>query len=132
MKSLSIVVPFIWIVIVVVLHVMPVHITSESDFQIPFADKLVHFSMFGCLAFLLLRSLKFNFSLVKNSHYIAILFCCLAFGGIMEIVQGYAPTKRDCDVLDWFADVAGTSAGLLLGETGILPFFFRHQIRKTT
>ncbi len=132
MKAISIAVPIFWTLIVIVLHIMPVRLTAESDFQIPFADKVVHFSMFASLSFLCMRSLKFNLGNLKNQHFIFILICCIAFGGVMEILQGYTSTKRDSDILDWFADVAGTAAGLLFGETKFLSFLFRHQIRKTT
>ncbi len=61
-----------------------------------------------------------------------ILLCllCIGFGAAMEILQGMLPTKRDKDVFDWLADIAGTVLGLVFATTQLLPYVFRHEIRK--
>jgi VanZ family protein len=130
MKKIAATLPIIWLIIVVILHVMQVPMHRDSEIRIPFADKIVHFSMFFILAFLWLRSGQYHFTRLQNYHYILLFFGCVVFGGIMEFIQGIVPSHRESDILDWCADVAGSAAGLLIGDKNYLPFIFRHQIRK--
>lgn len=131
MKSFSITAPIVWAFIVVLLHIMPVQIETESDFRIPNADKIVHFTMFAVMAFLLLRSVKFHHTEITRLQTILILCSCICFGGCMELLQGIPTTQRDSDLFDWYADIAGSIGGLLVANTNYLSFFFRHQIRET-
>lgn len=130
MKFWSKFLPALWAVIVFALHLVKVDIDPEREKLIPHADKLVHYGMFAVLAFLLVRSWKFHNSNVKIKSLVFIVIICLLYGGLMEYLQSLSNGRRDGDVLDWFADVAGSISGVLFARTTCLSLFFSHKIRK--
>ena len=73
-------------------------------FNIPYMDKIVHFILYGILSFLLLRDSGSN---LKSITYIIIIFLCLSFGGIIELIQISQP-GRSGEFLDLLANVAGS------------------------
>jgi len=79
----------------------------ENNFN--HADKLLHFSAYGGLAFLL----ALNFLLRRRTGwpvYLAALLIACCFGAFDELTQPLA--GRDCELLDWVADTCGAAAGL--------------------
>jgi VanZ family protein len=130
-RVFAIAVPIVWTAIVFFLHVMPVRLDHESSISIPNADKVVHFGMFGILAFLLARSWEFFKVKISRRQVYLIILICASYGALLEYLQHIGNAKRDSDVFDWIADLVGTSAGLYMASTKILPLFFRHQIGKT-
>lgn len=80
----------------------------------PYDDKVLHFSAWAFLAFLLARYLiaeKPSWSL-KKIKIITILFACL-FGLSDEIHQAFVPS-RDGSAGDFLADCAGSIFGCLM------------------
>lgn len=77
---------------------------------IPFGDKLGHIGLFGTLS--LLCNLAFpKFRLRFLPRLItATTFVLLILISLEEIAQAFIPA-RTCDLLDWFADVAGLALG---------------------
>lgn len=94
---------------------------SVSRFNIPHADKIVHFIFYfmACvlgLLFLRERS-RGNLSLAK-----ALLFMILttvAYGIIIEMLQYYMTTSRTGDIWDGIANTLGSLGGALL-----MKFYF--------
>ncbi len=77
----------------------------------PHLDKVVHFTMFFGLTFLLTW-----FFVEMGKGYrkgvIAALLIAMTYGAIDEISQGWV--SRTTDVFDWMADSAGAITGVLL------------------
>jgi hypothetical protein len=74
------------------------------------SDKIEH-----ALAFLLLA---FWFgSIVVRRDYLWLALAVLAFGGLIELVQGWMGLGRRADLLDLGADAIGIVGGLLLALT---------------
>jgi VanZ family protein len=73
------------------------------------SDKLLHFTAYGGLAFLL--CLNGSLRRPLGWRQFAIVLALLAgFGAFDEITQ--IPVGRDCDILDWIADVTGATLGI--------------------
>ncbi|MFM2141143.1 MAG: hypothetical protein RLZZ25_1408 [Gemmatimonadota bacterium] len=72
-------------------------------------DKVVHFSMYGGFAYLLLRASRYRASWGR----VAIVLGCVAvFGFLDELHQAYIP-GRSASVADWIADLLGGATGAL-------------------
>lgn len=75
-------------------------------------DKLVHIAMFAILAFLLTFGLKRQY---PNKSARCIFLWVLAISAIIailtELLQWYLPIKRDGNVYDTIADIAGIFIG---------------------
>jgi VanZ family protein len=97
-----------WIALVAGTHVPqpPVLIFPRA-----LTDKWLHMMAYAGLAFLL----SLNWALWRPWgwwHSVAILGALAAFGALDEITQ--IPVGRDCDPIDWVADVIGSAAGLAI------------------
>lgn len=132
MKFWSFVIPILWMIVVSVLHLVKVDIDNDRAKLIPHADKIVHFGMFATMAFLLVRSFLLNSNYKKQTIILLVFFMCIGYGALMEYLQTLTPAKRDSDLFDWFADVFGAAVGIAVSGTTFLPFFFHHQIRKSS
>ncbi len=78
--------------------------------QLKVSDKLEH-----ALAYLLLA---FWFaSVIVRRDYFGLMVALLAFGGLIELVQGWMGLGRTADLLDLLADAAGIVMGVLLAIT---------------
>ncbi|MDE6809898.1 MAG: hypothetical protein K2J42_07420 [Muribaculaceae bacterium] len=79
----------------------------------PHADKVIHAIMFGgiyfCLVLDFLRErARFHQSLMLPlSLNLTFAFVAIALGGAIEILQESLAMGRSCDILDFYADVAG-------------------------
>jgi len=72
-------------------------------------DKVVHFSMYGGFAYLLLRASRYRASWGR----VAIVLGGVAvFGCLDELHQAYIP-GRSASVADWIADLLGGATGAL-------------------
>ena len=75
-----------------------------------FADKIAHFIAYAVLSFLLFTSL---FEGKKLSTVLLVAALCLAYGGLIEILQIF--THRQPEILDLTADLFGAVCGAALG-----------------
>jgi VanZ family protein len=99
---------FVWLAFVEVLTSLPGSaLPSLSDFP-PWADKVVHFGMYGMLGVLLARvGVLENWSrrrLVLTAVMVSL------FGVLDELHQLFIP-GRDAEVGDWLADTLGSASG---------------------
>src|SRR5690606_19920590 len=86
--------------------------------NIPFADKWVHFIIFGIFAFLWLSAI-YRF---KKIHLLFVFVITCAFGWAVEWLQGQLSfLGRSQDNMDTLADAFG---GLL----GVISFYICHRI----
>jgi VanZ family protein len=91
-------------------------VTSWPNPSLPFSvtglDKIVHFSMYGILGFLVGRALPRHRLL---SALVGAALGLAVFGALDEWHQRFIP-GRSADVKDWIADVSGMILGLLLAH----------------
>lgn len=78
--------------------------------RLPDADKLVHFGLYGVLAFLSVRAARLNGNRPSAAHMIATV---AVFAALDEWHQRFVP-GRTMDLRDWGADVLGALVGWLV------------------
>lgn len=101
----------VWATFIFILSTLPGHDIPEVKFKN--LDKLVHFSLYAMLCFLLISGLIKQTSLPALRCFscsFSFLFCS-AYGGILELIQHYFIVDRTGDWLDF---VANSSAAFLV------------------
>jgi len=98
----------IWTVIILILLLLPASSFSNTPkiINIPHADKIVHFGLFGVLSFLLYHNFKnIRQNFLINKYLLTIIVVSL-FGFLTEVLQGlmYATAKRNFSLYDWLFD----------------------------
>jgi VanZ family protein len=91
-------------------------------------DKIEHLTAYFFLSILLSLTLFFQNKYYKMKKYFAV-FSGLIIGlyaALDEIHQLFVP-GRDCDILDWTADMIGTSIGILIIIFLIKIFQYHHK-----
>jgi VanZ family protein len=102
--------PFIWLVIIAVLCLMPGNDLPRIPLSnLPQFDKLVHFMMYFILALLLVKPLR----RLQLPVWVIVLVISVLIGGLIEILQYAITNLRSASWFDFFADIAGTITGLL-------------------
>ena len=100
-----------WVGAFVMTH-MPMPKEARLAHEVPYADKIVHLTIYAGLSLLL--SVWFGVRKRVGGALLvaAVVLCVLAgYAAFDEISQGQV--GRDPDVRDWFADVAGIHVGLV-------------------
>lgn len=95
------------------------------QFQFPYFDKIVHFTMYFALsvAFILETSvIRPGHKEVTLRPYFTAFILSAIFGGLIEIIQSTL-AYRSCDIMDWLADMGGALIGCLI--IGLLRHAFR-------
>ena len=89
----------------------------EAGLDVPFADKWVHFAMYGAMSFTLLFDFtkNQNSGKVKTNHIIISLMLSASLCGIMELIQGYFLVYRSGDWIDMLANCFGAVIGVSSG-----------------
>jgi VanZ family protein len=101
----------IWSVIIFMLLAMPpVDLGTKPTLEVSGLDKLIHFFLFGILAWLWGYRQKHLAAPNKlsNQHLLMIVTITTIYGVVMEYVQRWV--GRDFDVWDMVADAAGAIA----------------------
>lgn len=81
--------------------------------SIPHLDKVLHFMEYAALGALLFRA--FHLSGARTREAVASVLALAALLGLGdEKLQSHVP-GRDSSITDWFADVAGATAGVWFG-----------------
>jgi VanZ family protein len=95
---------------------------SESGIQIPYFDKMVHFTMYLALSgTYLLESTQHSDKSFFRICLMAI-FLAAIFGGAIEFIQLYLTSYRSGEWMDWFSDLAGAVTGCVVGVFFHLAF----------
>ena len=108
----SLLLAVIWTIIIFILCCTPgKYIPTVSWLELLSFDKFVHASIFFTLACLWLIYLHYSNKLSTPSISITI-FMCIAYGGILEIMQATLFSQRSGDWLDFIANSFGCFMGL--------------------
>lgn len=122
-KYLTLIKTILWILVLFWLcSYRPDPNTTKIDFlELIHFDKIVHFGMFGILAFLIAHC----FSKYSNSSKL-IVSCVVSamYGGIMEIWQEYL-NYRGADFFDFIADLSGCIIAVLIYKRLVKIKFFK-------
>ena len=99
----------VWTIIVLVLLLMPSSSFSSANklVNIPHADKIAHFVLFGMLSVLLFKNLEFVKKKEISNIYFLTIVDIFVFGLFTEILQGlmYNTAKRSFSLVDLAFDV---------------------------
>lgn len=109
-----------WGVIFLLTHI-PLPKASHSAGRLPHTDKIVHFTFYFGLSFLLVWLLSQRRRPIWMTVAMTLGLVCL-YGCIDELLQQLIPS-RSADVLDLLADALG-------GTAGIVGFFTARRIRR--
>lgn len=86
--------------------------TIIPEWLLPHMDKVVHFTMFFCLAFLI-RSLRWQ-QTIDNRLYAIYLIAGVIYAIVTEMVQYYFIATRSGDILDFGCDIVGMALSVLV------------------
>ena len=95
------------------------------QFQFPYFDKIVHFTMYFTLSIaFILEALVISPGHEKATlkPYLTAFILSAIFGGLIEIIQSTF-AYRSSDIMDWLADMGGALIGCLI--IGLLRHAFR-------
>jgi VanZ family protein len=123
-KNIAIAAPCIWAAIVFWLHVGRMPHSEDTSWLPPHSDKLIHFTLFFTLAFLLARTWIFIGQPKRRSLFVSIVLLCLTYGSVLEWIQSHL-SYRGADIFDLFADGLGSVFGIWLALTHLLPAIWR-------
>lgn len=82
----------------------PIHIVN--------LDKFVHLIMYSLLAVILIVDYRSRYSTKNKQFLFKIFFFCVAFGGIIELMQEKWFYPRSAEWIDWLADILGALLGI--------------------
>ena len=100
----------IWAIVIFGLHIIPSDkIPKPPDWSFS-VDKLVHFFIFACLSFLMLRHQHFKLGTWNGKIILMIIVLSSVYGLLMETVQLAVP-GREFNLIDLVADGLGALAG---------------------
>jgi VanZ family protein len=108
---------FYWFPVIIyclIIFIQSSYPSPETTPDLPYFDKLLHFSAYGVLGALFLRA--FKTTQFKNNINLVIILSILAssFYGISDEVHQYFVPCRNADIMDAFADTAGSICGVCL------------------
>jgi VanZ family protein len=108
----SLLVAIVWTLIIFVLCCTPGQYIPTTDWlELLSFDKFVHASIFFTLAVLWLVYL-FKSNKLSNTLMTLIILLCIAYGGLLEIMQATVFSHRSGDWLDFIANTFGCLMGL--------------------
>ena len=100
----------VWVVVIAILHAIPGSDFPEISFSEFFQlDKLIHAILFMVGVYLFAIALEEQ-QKSQFLRYIVISF--IAYGLLLEALQGVFFEERSADVLDWLADTIGVFLGI--------------------
>ena len=110
------IIPTIWALIILILSLLPgKDMPSFSLWEMVNSDKVAHFGFYGIQAYLLARGLFLTNPQMKGSSIFMWAFILVvAYGGLIEVMQGTLCADRYADILDFLANTIGAGLGLLI------------------
>ncbi len=108
---------FYWFPIIIfclIIFIQSSYPSPETAPDLPYFDKLLHFSAYAVLGALFLRA--FKTTQFKNNINLVIILSILAssFYGISDELHQYFVPCRDADIIDALADILGSICGVFL------------------
>jgi VanZ family protein len=110
---------FCWYQLPAILWAIAIFIESSlSNLKTPslgidFSDKLAHAFVFGILGWLTTRAFEYSRSDTLRARAILISIIVGSVYGMLDELHQYFVPGRQCDVLDWLADIIGVLAAQL-------------------
>ena len=101
----------IWSLVIAYLCFAPADEFKKVNITIPHFDKVVHFGMFFILGVFLMAANYLNPSKF-NKYWLHML--AVIYGAVIEIIQLNFIYKRNGDFIDWFADIFGIIAAIVI------------------
>lgn len=125
-------IPTIFIGITILYLSLSKFTTTYSGPDIPYLDKIVHFSMYFGLVSVFSFDVYRSKWLSRHDGYILLWGWTLAilWGGLMELFQKYFTLYRAADWFDFLANTAGATVGIIIGVFILRPLISRYQ-KKT-
>ena len=113
--------PLAWTVIILILCLMPRSVEPQPSWliQIPHFDKIVHWSLYAILSFLMYLSKQEKQKIV---FFIINILFAFVLGGSIELIQPYV--GRSKELMDLIADMVGSICGI--------PIYFIFQLYLNT
>ena len=100
----------VWVVVIAILHAIPGSDFPNFSFSYFFQlDKLIHAVIFMIGVYLFAVALKEQHK-IQFLRYIVISY--IAYGLLLEVLQGLVFIERSADILDWLADTIGVFLGV--------------------
>ena len=109
-------------IVVIIGMFVGTHLPPFGPQGISHMDKMMHFSAYLILTTSLLASWELSSGLLQPNHYFMVWLMVILYGLFDEITQ--IPFGRQCDGLDWLADMTGTVAGLIVFRA-VRPWMYR-------
>ena len=105
--------PVLWAGAILVLTLMPGNDVPKWPWaEVIHLDKIVHFVLFGVLAWLLTGVFIHQHSMkVKRAVFVA-LIVAVVYGGFIELLQGWMGMGRSADVWDLLVDALGAAVAV--------------------
>ena len=101
-----------WTIIIFILCCTPGrYIPTTNWLELLSFDKFVHASIFFTLTCLWLVY-AFKLNKLSLAAMIIVIFCCVAYGGLLEVMQATVFSQRSGDWLDFIANSFGCLMGL--------------------
>jgi len=101
-----------WPALFVLAHIPIPHVVQEADVS----DKSLHFLAYLILTFLIWSTVGGNRKVKwRRAAPWLVLFAIVVYGILDELLQTYV-AGRSCDIRDFFMDLAGALAGLILSS----------------
>lgn len=104
----------LWAVLILILCGMPgKDIPHISFLELLSFDKFVHAGIFFVFILLAIRGfiLQTNYLKLQHAAKPVAFFICVAYGGLMEVMQGTMFEDRSADVYDFIANSLGCAIG---------------------
>jgi VanZ family protein len=105
-------------IVIIILCFIPGGELPQSKFDVPYIDKIFHFSFFFVLSLIVQYEIK---NKVSMKNYLLIFIYVLALGGFIELVQENFIEERDGDFFDLVADLSGAIIAFFIFKDRVYP-----------
>lgn len=121
---------FLWVCLITIFSLLPDQKLSIGFLWFQQADKLVHFIFYFGFAFLLLRLLYHSSVKLGRSFLIVAVVIPTVYSGIIELAQEYLVVSRNAELLDFFVNMLGAIAAVVLGRYFLKLEFSRFYTKE--
>ena len=105
--------PVLWAAGILVLTLMPGNDVPKWPWaEVIHLDKIVHFVLFGVLAWLMAGVFIHRYSLNANRAVFIAFIVAVVYGGFIELLQGWMGMGRSADVWDLLVDALGAAVAV--------------------
>jgi VanZ family protein len=116
-----------WAVFIFILCAIPGYSIPHYEWaDLLSLDKLIHTFLFAVLSVLLIRGFKkqYRFTFLRSKTIPFVLLFCIAYGGLLELMQNYCFIDRSGSWFDFIANIIGSLSGNF-----IFKYFLKEKVR---